>query len=267
MALVSACTAKDANPDAEIVLFTPVLNEPLRGPQWLQHRIVHNDCGRHYVSKPRAWLDLLQTAKGPVALLDADAIVLGSLSEVFDDLGFFAAVVAEDSYMKVRSGLAPLSHNCEQCQGDLLSRLMICPEKGAALRKFFRLPSDQAMATVPYFSVAFLFLRPPFVRARKMFDLTAEFGQAHPNARELAIWPENTPMNCAAAQLGMRFEQLDPARYSMRCPSKDKRIWHLDGSKLQPRSLERELGSCSDRVQASLCRHCMLQHPLVKAVW
>jgi len=148
----------------------------------------------------------------------------------------------------------------------VLSRLRLCPDKGQSLRSFYKLPSDSVLIRSKYFAVAFMFMLA--TRATmQMLARTTAYGLAHKHAEKLAVWPENTPMNCAAVEAKAGWSELHPAMYSSDRPCPDKRIWHMDGFK-PGRKLSDALQDRADDVAAA-CKtsNLDLEHPFLASVW
>jgi len=268
MALISACCARRADPDMTVIVYSP--QKYARDfPDWIEHRPVDDEYPQHYIRKPRSWLHLLSCAGDrEVVLLDADTVPLASLHEGIKESHRtgLAAVVDNSSYMQVHSSTVELRHDHARCRSDLGSRLDICPDSGAELKSFFNLPEQDALNRRPYFGAAFLFVR-RCEKVIQMFQRTSEFGIAHPNARALAILPENTPMNCAAMEADISPVQLDPEKYSLMSDTPGKVILHMDGPKRFGRRVSRDVGRYREYVEQALSREHLLHHPMVQTVW
>ena len=265
--IAAACARQNAGADVEDVIVitsdhvpsaaTPsnvlIMRDNLPGPP------------HHYVRKPLWWAELLGGYDAVVGL-DADAIVLGSLSDAIADSADldFAAVVADSSYMpKAR---LPASCGVPWARSDVLGRLELCPDKAKNLRSFFSLPPDGVLQSAPYFAVAFMFMRSTPATLATM-RRTAAYGLAVENARHFSVWPENTPMNCAAIEAGAHWSELHPEQYSSTCPHSDKRIWHMDG--LKPgRKLSHALGDLAHRVLSACAASGLdLSHSYFSSTW
>lgn len=265
--IAAACARQNAGPDVEhVIVITPdkVPHGCLPTGVLLMH---DNMAGpsHHYVRKPLWWAEMLGGCDVVIGL-DADAIVLGSLSEAIEDSAYldFAAVVADSSYMpKAR---LPASCGVQWAKSDVLGRLELCPDKAKNLRSFFSLPPDGMLQSAPYFAVAFMFMRSTSATIQTM-RRTAEYGLKVPQARHFSVWPENTPMNCAAIEADTHWSELNPAMYSSTCAHEDKRIWHMDGHK-PGRRLRSVLGGYVGIVAES-CRQQDLDlgQPYFKETW
>lgn len=266
--IAAACARQNAGPDVEhvIVITSDQAPSACKPSDVLIMRDTMTGPAHHYVRKPLWWAELLGGCDVVVGL-DADAIVLGDLSEAINETGGvdFVSVMSDSSYMPKKPHMRA-SCGVDWARSDVLSRLDLCPDKGASLRSFFRLPSDEVLNRSAYFSVAFMFMRSTSATIQTM-RRTAEYGIKVPQARHFSVWPENTPMNCAAIEADTHWSELNPAMYSSTCAHEDKRIWHMDGHK-PGRSLRSALGGYVGVVEASCRRQGLdLAHPYFKETW